>query len=206
MSGISFTFTDEQEQFRSAVAEFAQGKLAPGYRERAGSHAYPMALHAEMAALGILGIGLPEEYGGTGEEDPVALGIACEEIGAADVNLAAAPVTVGLTGAQLAKGGSAAVKDRWLRSMIDGSEFVAFGLTEPEAGSDAASLRSTAIPVPGGWRVSGEKNSVSHLSAAAATLVYARLPGSSRSAGVSAFVVESDSPGVTRGTFTDMGQ
>ena len=70
----------------------------------------------------MLGIGLPEEFGGTGAEDPVLLGIACEEIGAADVNLAAAPVTVGLTGAQLAKGATPAgfvltyigeFQDRW---------------------------------------------------------------------------------------------
>jgi cyclohexanecarboxyl-CoA dehydrogenase len=90
--------------------------------------------------------------------------------------------------------------------MIDGTEVVAFGLTEPEAGSDAASLRATARPVEGGWRVTGEKNSVSHLQAAAATLIYARAPGSTRAAGVSAFLVEADRDGVTVGDFTDMGQ
>jgi alkylation response protein AidB-like acyl-CoA dehydrogenase len=106
----------------------------------------------------------------------VTLGIACEEIGAADVNLAAAPVTIGLTGAQLAKGGSPAVQERWLPAMIDGTELVAFGLTEPEAGSDAASIRATAVPADGGRRVADHRgeNSVSHLHAAAATLVYAR--------------------------------
>jgi cyclohexanecarboxyl-CoA dehydrogenase len=206
MSGISFGFTEEQAQFRESVARFARERIAPGYLKRSSSRTYPMDLHAEMAALGVLGIGLPERFGGTGAEDPVLLGIACEEIGAADVNLAAAPVTIGLTGAQLAKGGSPEVQQRWLPGMIDGSEVVAFGLTEPEAGSDAASMRTTARPVPGGWRITGEKNSVSHLSAAGATLVYARLPGSQRSAGVSAFVVEADRAGVTVGDFTDMGQ
>jgi cyclohexanecarboxyl-CoA dehydrogenase len=122
------------------------------------------------------------------------------------VNLAAAPVTVGLTGAQLAKGGAPDVRKRWLPAMIEGTEFVAFGLTEPEAGSDAASIRTIAVPVEGGWRITGEKNSVSHLHVAAATLVYARQPGSTRSAGVSAFVVETDRPGVSVGSFTDMGQ
>ncbi|MGD0063061.1 MAG: acyl-CoA dehydrogenase family protein [Streptosporangiaceae bacterium] len=206
MAGLSFAFTGDQEQFRKAVARFAERRVAPGYRERSGQHAYPMALHAEMAALGVLGIGLPEEFGGTGREDPIALGIACEEIGAADVNLAAAPVTVGLTGAQLAEGGSQAVRERWLPAMIDGREIVAFGLTEPEAGSDAAALRTTATPAPGGWRLSGEKNSVSHIHVAGATLVYAREPGSERSAGVSAFLVEMDQPGVSVGRFHDMGQ
>ena len=97
MTGISFTFTDEQEQFRQAVARFARERVAPGYRDRSNSSAYPMDLHRELASLGVLGIGLPEKFGGTGDEDPVTLGIACEEVGAADVNLAAAPVVIGLT-------------------------------------------------------------------------------------------------------------
>jgi cyclohexanecarboxyl-CoA dehydrogenase len=76
MTGLSFSFTDDQEQFRQAVAGFARRRLAPGYRERSGKDSYPMDLHAEMAALGVLGIGLPAEFGGTGAEDPIALGIA----------------------------------------------------------------------------------------------------------------------------------
>ena len=206
MDGLSFAFTDEQDQFRQAVARFARERVAPGYRDRSASSAYPMDLHRELASLGVLGIGLPEKFGGTGDEDPVTLGIACEEVGAADVNLAAAPVTVGLTGAQLAIGGTAAVQERWLPGLIDGTEFVAIGLTEPEAGSDAASMRTTATPVPGGWRISGQKNSVSHLHIAGATLVYARQPGTTGSAGVSAFLVEADRDGVSTGSFTDMGQ
>jgi cyclohexanecarboxyl-CoA dehydrogenase len=206
VNGLSFAFTDEQEQFRQAIARFARERVAPGYRDRSNSGVYPMDLHAEMASLGVLGIGLPEKFGGTGAEDPVTLGIACEELGAADVNLAAAPVVIGLTGAQLAKGATPAVQERWLSAMIDGTEVVAFGLTEPEAGSDAASIRTTAVPAAGGWRITGEKNSVSHLHIAGATLVYARQPGSTRSAGVSAFLVETDRPGVSAGAFTDMGQ
>jgi len=206
MSGIGFEFTDEQEQFRHVVARFARERVAPGYMTRASIPQYPMDLHAELGALGVLGIGLPEEYGGTGEEDPVMLGIACEEVGAADVNLATSPIAVGLTGSQLAKGGSPSVQKRWLPTMIDGSEFVAFGLTEPEAGSDAASMRTTATPVEGGWRITGQKNSVSHLEAAGATLLYARAPGTTRSTGVSAFLVETERPGVGVGEFTDMGQ
>jgi cyclohexanecarboxyl-CoA dehydrogenase len=206
MTGLSFAFTDEQKQFRQAIARFARERVAPGYRDRSNSSTYPMDLHRELGSLGVLGIGLPEKFGGTGEEDPVTLGIACEELGAADVNLAAAPVISGLTGAQLALSATAAVQERWLPGLIDGTELVAIGLTEPEAGSDAASLRTTAVPVEGGWRITGEKNSVSHLHVAGATLVYARLPGTARSAGVSAFVVEADRPGVSTGSFTDMGQ
>jgi cyclohexanecarboxyl-CoA dehydrogenase len=206
MAGLSFAFTEEQEQFRQAVARFARERVAPGYRDRSASGTYPMDLHRELASLGALGIGLPEKFGGSGEEDPVTLGIACEEVGAADVNLAAAPVVAGLTGAQLAVGGTASVQERWLPGLIDGTEVVAIGLTEPEAGSDAAAMRTTATPVPGGWRISGQKNSVSHLHVAGATLVYARQPGTAGSAGVSAFLVEAGRDGVSTGSFTDMGQ
>src|ERR1700744_2849230 len=206
MAGLSFTFSDEQEQFRQAVARFARERVAPGYRDRSGSGTYPMELHRELASLGVLGIGLPEKFGGSGEEDPVTLGIACEELGAADVNLAAAPVVAGLTGAQLAVGGTASAQERWLPGLIDGTEVVAIGLTEPEAGSDAAAMRTTATPAPGGWRISGQKNSVSHLHVADATLVYARQPGTAGSAGVSAFLVEAGRDGVSTGIFTDMGQ
>src|SRR6202000_1617150 len=206
MTGLSFAFTDEQEQFRQAVARFARERGAPGYPERCASGTQPTGLHRELASLGVLGIGLPEKFGGSGEEDPVTLGIACEELGAADVNLAAAPVVAGLTGAQLAVGGTASAQERWLPGLIDGTEVVAIGLTEPEAGSDAAAMRTTATPVPGGWRISGQKNSVSHLHVADATLVYARQPGTAGSAGVRAFLVEAGRDGVSTGSFTDMGQ
>src|SRR6201994_2930413 len=131
MTGISFAFTDEQEQFRQAVARFARERVAPGYRDRSSTSTYPLDLHRELAALGVLGIGLPEKFGGSGEEDPVTLGSACEELGAAGLHLAAAPVTVGLTGAQLAKGGSPEVQERWLPAMIDGTGLVALRLTDP---------------------------------------------------------------------------
>src|SRR6201986_3118915 len=206
MTGLSFAFTDEQDQFRQAVARFARERVAPGYRERSAASTYPIDLHRELAALGVLGIGLPEKFGGSGEEDPVTLGIACEELGAADVNLAAAPVAAGLTGAQLAAGGTTAIQERWLPGLIDGTEFVAIGLTEPEGGSAAAALRTPATPVPGGWRISGQKNSVSHLHISGATVVYARQPGTTGSAGGGAFLVEADRDGVSTGSFTDMGQ
>src|SRR6202012_2294454 len=138
MVGLSFAFTDEQDQFRQAVARFARERVAPGYRERSASGTYPTGLHRELASLGVLGIGLPEKFGGSGEGDPVTLGIACEELGAADVNLAAAPVVAGLTGAQLAAGGTAAVQERRRPRLVAGAQVVGREVAQPQAGSDAA--------------------------------------------------------------------
>src|ERR1700754_2108272 len=105
---ISFAFTDEQEAYRAELARYARTRLLPAYRHRAESTEFPWEAHKELAALGVLGIGLPEEYGGAGTDshDPVTLGLVTETLAYGDVNVAAAPVQSGLVAAQLAEGGS----------------------------------------------------------------------------------------------------
>jgi cyclohexanecarboxyl-CoA dehydrogenase len=154
--------------------------------------------------MGVLGIGLPEECGGTGVEDPILLGLAAETLAEGDVNVASAPVQVGLIGSQLARG-SEAVREQYLKPLIKGECTVAIALTEPGSGSDAAALRTIAEPAPGGWRLTGEKTAISWAMNAVAALVYARAPGSSRSAGVSCFVVPLNATGVTRTPTLGMG-
>src|ERR1700730_13076785 len=98
---ISYSFSDEQQQFRDVLDAFARKTLSPGYIERAASTVYPMDVHRRLGDLGVLGIGLPERFGGTGNEDPVMLGLATETLAYGDVNVAAAPVQLGLSAAQL---------------------------------------------------------------------------------------------------------
>ena len=136
---ISFAFTEEQEEFRRGLARFAQDELKPGYRERASRTDFPWDIQRRLGSMGVLGIGLPEEYGGTGFEDPILLGLAAETLAEGDVNVASAPVQVGLIGSQLARG-SEAVRQQYLASLIRGECTVAIALTEPGAGSDAAAL------------------------------------------------------------------
>lgn len=202
---ISFEFDDEQLQFRETLTEFARKRLMPDYHRRAALDDYPWAEHKALAEMGLLGIGLPEEFGGTGRDDFVALGIACEEIGYGDINCAAVPVQTGLIGAQLAVGASRALQEEWLPRLIAGDVLISLALTEPESGSDASALRTVAVPVEDGYRLSGEKTSVSLIRFAEAAIVYARLPGTTGARGVSAFLVESDWPGVSVGRFNDMG-
>ena len=201
---ISFAFSEEQEEFRQALARFAKDVLAPGYRERASETDFPWDIQRQLGAMGVLGIGLPEECGGTGVEDPILLGLAAETLAEGDVNVAAAPVQVGLIGSQLARG-SESVRQQYLLPLIKGECTVAIALTEPGSGSDAAALRTIAEPVPGGWRLRGEKTAITWAMNAAAALVYARAPGSTRSAGVSCFLVPLDAPGVTRTPTLGMG-
>ena len=201
---ISFAFSEEQEEFRRGLARFARDELAPGYRERAGRTDFPWDVQRRLGSLGVLGIGLPEEYGGTGIEDPILLGLAAETLAEGDVNVAAAPVQVGLIGSQLSRG-SEAVRQQYLAPLIRGECTVAIALTEPGSGSDAAALGTIAEPVPGGWRLRGEKTAITWAMNAAAALVYARAPGSTRSAGVSCFVLPLDAPGVSRAPILGMG-
>jgi len=201
---ISFAFTEEQEDFRRGLAQFAHDVLRPGYRERAGKTEFPWDIQRQLGSMGVLGIGLPEEHGGSGVEDPILLGLAAETLAEGDVNVAAGPVQVGLIGSQLARG-SDAVRQQYLAPLIRGECTVAIALTEPGSGSDAAALRTIAEPVPGGWRLRGEKTAISWAMNAAAALVYARAPGSTRSSGVSCFVVALDAAGVTRTPTLGMG-
>lgn len=201
---ISFAFTDEQEEFRSTLHDFARKELAPGYRDRAVKVDFPFDVQKQLGDLGVLGIGLPEEFGGTGEEDPILLGLAAETLAYGDVNVASAPVLLGLVGSQLAKG-SREVQERYLPGLIAGEITAAIALTEPGSGSDAAAMRTVARPVPGGYRLSGEKTAISLACSASVTLVYAREPGSARSQGVNGFAVPMDSEGVTVHHMPGMG-
>jgi cyclohexanecarboxyl-CoA dehydrogenase len=206
-SGLSLAFTDEQQQFQAELTRYAVSKLMPRYRERAASTEFPWDAHKDLAALGVLGIGLPERYGGTGAspEDPITLGLVTETLAYGDVNVAAAPVQSGLVAAQLAEGGSAEVCERYIPDLISGDTVSGIAVTEPGSGSDAAGMRTVAEPVPGGWRLTGEKIAITHAMTAASLLVYARHPGSARARGVSCFLLPMDAEGVSRSHMPGMG-
>jgi cyclohexanecarboxyl-CoA dehydrogenase len=202
---VSFDFTEDQLALRDTVRRFASKTLAPGYNKRSASHEFFWDEYRQMAEMGLLSIGLPTEFGGTGEDDFVSLGIACEEIGYGDVNCASVPVTTGLIAAQLALAGSSEVQQKWIPRLVSGETVVGLGLTEPDAGSDAGALRMVAEPVAGGYQLTGEKNSVSLLAASSAVIVYARIPGQRGMLGISAFLVELNQKGVSTGFYEDMG-
>src|ERR1700736_189856 len=153
---MSFEFTSEQTAFQKTLADFSRKVLLPGYRDRAASTEFPFDVLRQLGELGVLGIGLPEEYGGTGAADRGTLGLATEPLAYGEVNVASAPVQVGLIGSQLMHG-TEEVQQRYLPAMIEGRENVAIALTEPGSGSDAGGLTTRARPVEGGGTLSGEK-------------------------------------------------
>ncbi|WP_448388307.1 acyl-CoA dehydrogenase family protein [Microbacterium aurum] len=201
---LDFRFSEEQEAFVELLQRFTERELIPRYIERSASTDFPFDTLRRLGELGVLGIGLPERYGGIGVDDPVLLGLATETLAAGDVNLASAPIQIGLVAAQLLHG-TEEVQERYLPGLIAGEHNLAIALTEPGSGSDAAALRTTATKVPGGWRLNGEKTAISWAMSATAAVVYARTPGTSRSQGISCFVVPLDLDAVTRRHMLGMG-
>jgi cyclohexanecarboxyl-CoA dehydrogenase len=193
---LSYEFSPEQEQFRELLDRFARTELAPRYRDRAATTEFPWDDYERLGDLGVMGIGLPEEYGGSGIDDPVLLGLATETLAYGDVNLAFAPVFSGLVAHQIAHGATSEICARYLPEIIAGRALVAIALTEPGAGSDAAGLSTVAAPDTDGWRIRGEKTAITAATHATAALVYAREPGTARSRGISCFLVPLDHPGV----------
>src|ERR1700737_2927074 len=102
------------ERRLTELRRFACAELAPRYNERAARSEFCWAAHRQLAELGVLGLGLPEKFGGTGEPDPITLGLATEALAYGDVNVAAAPVQVGLVAAQLAGQARDAVAERYV--------------------------------------------------------------------------------------------
>jgi short/branched chain acyl-CoA dehydrogenase len=154
---MNFEPTDEQELLRRTVCEFARTRVAPVAQELDREARFPYELVAEMAELGLMGIPIPEEYGGAGA-DTVSYAIAIEELTRIDSSVAitvAAHTSLGTMPIYLF--GSEEQKQEWLPRLASGEGLAAFGLTEPDAGSDAGATRTRAEQRDGSWVVNGTK-------------------------------------------------
>src|SRR5438045_4358512 len=154
---MDFDLSSEHQLIRSTVREFAERKVAPVAAELDREHRFPYDLVAELAELGLMGMPVPEEYGGAGA-DTLSYAIAVEELTRIDSSVAitmAAHTSLGTMPILLF--GSEEQKRQWLPDLASGRKLAAFGLTEPGAGSDAAASRTTAELRDGQWVVNGSK-------------------------------------------------
>jgi short/branched chain acyl-CoA dehydrogenase len=154
---MDLDLTHEQELIRDTVRTFARDRVAPAAEELDRDARFPTELVGEMAELGLMGIPIPERYGGAGA-DTLAYAIAIEELTRVDSSVAitvAAHTSLGTMPIFLF--GSDAQKERWLPDLAAGRRLAAFGLTEPDAGSDAGATRTTAELRDGAWVVNGSK-------------------------------------------------
>ncbi|GIU85339.1 MAG: acyl-CoA dehydrogenase [Acidimicrobiales bacterium] len=161
---ISFEFTDEQEQLRRMVADFVRQEVAPFCESWDREHVFPTGTVLKMGELGLFGIPFPPEYGGGGG-DLTSLCIAIEEIARVDQSLAITlEAGVGLGAAPIHRFGTEEQKRRWLPDLCAGRALGAFGLTEPEGGSDAGATRTRAVfdESSGEWVVDGAKSFITN--------------------------------------------
>jgi len=195
----SFELSEEHQDFRSAVSEFAAAELAPHVAAWDAGHRLPLEAVAKMAGFGLFGLSAPEEYGGAG--DFTALCVAVEEIGRVDQSLGITlEAAVGLGINPIARFGSAEQKERWLPDLIAGRTLAAFGLTEPEAGSDASATQTRAVLVDDRWRINGAKQFITNSGTDITSVVTVTARTGSREDGrpeISALLVPSGTQGMT---------
>lgn len=199
MEIMDFALNDEHLQAQKMVRDFAAKEVIPVIGEWDRKQQLNPAFLPRMAELGILGISIPVRYGGQGF-DYITLGLVCEELERADTTLRVImSVHMGLNSLSLLQWGTEEQKQRFLTPQARGEKYAAFCLTEPDAGSDVINMRATARRVGDKYILNGEKIWISLASKAHHFLVVAKTDPDAGHRGMSAFIVTSDMPGVTRG-------
>jgi cyclohexanecarboxyl-CoA dehydrogenase len=198
---LDFSFTEEQNMIRSMVRDFAQKEIAPGYKDRIKAQTIPLELRKKIADIGLLGLSIPEEYGGQ-PRDAVTIGIIMEEL-ARQAEDTALLVFFHLGQPDFIMLASDEVKEEWLPAMARGEKMVVMGFTEADAGSDLGNLKTTARKDGDYYILNGEKNRTSFLFQGAAAIVLAKTDRASRR--ITPFLVPLDLPGITTASIEDMG-
>lgn len=196
---MDFALTEEHRQVQKMVRDWAAKEVIPVIGEWDRKQQMNPAFLPRMAELGILGISIPVRYGGQGF-DYISLGLVCEELERADTHLRVVmSVHHGLNSQALLQWGSEDQKQRFLVPQARGEQYGAFCLTEPGAGSDVANMSATARKVGDTYILNGEKMWISLATKAHNFLVVAKTDPTKGHAGMSAFIVTRDMPGVTTG-------
>ena len=196
---MDFELTDEQQLIREAVREFAETELTPIAAELDRDHRFPHELLPKLAEMNLMGMPYPEKEGGAGA-DYMSYVIAIEELSrvcattsvivSAHSSLATWPIF---------KFGTRAQKDQYLNDMTSGRRLGAFALTEPGAGTDAGAGTATATPYADGYALNGSKMFITNAPYADVYVVFAKTDPDHGTRGISAFIVEKDTPGFSVG-------
>jgi alkylation response protein AidB-like acyl-CoA dehydrogenase len=187
-------FSDEQSMIRDAARDFARERLAPGAAERDRTAELPRDALAEMGKLGFMGMTVAPDWGGAGA-DHVAYALAVEEIAAADGAISTVMSVQNLVAGVVNRFGTNEQKERFLKPLAQGEVIGAFCLTEPQAGSDAAALKTRARRDGNHWVVNGTKQFITSGQSAGTAIVFAITDPAAGKKGMSAFVVPTATPG-----------
>ena len=204
---LNFDLGDEHRLLEQTVRDWGAREVAPRIRELDRTHTFDRTLLPQMAALGLLGLSVPAEYGGSGT-DYIALGLASEELEYVDTSLRVIlSVHVGLNCLTLLAWGTEAQKQRYLVPQAQGLQIASYGLTEPSAGSDARGIQTVAIKKGDRYVLTGEKTWISMADVADNFLVFAWSDLEKKKqrdpSGMSAFIVERGFKGFSSGTLTE---
>ncbi|NGZ10749.1 MAG: acyl-CoA dehydrogenase [Nitrospira sp. LK70] len=200
---MDFELTDEQRLIRETVRRFAEQELAPEAAERDRAGRFTPELINRMAEMGFLGGPIPREYGGSGL-DYISHAIITEEVGRADSSLRTTlSVQVSLVALSLVRWGNEDQRRRYLPKLCTGRMLGCFGLTEPNAGSDPASMETVAVRRGTGWVLNGTKTWISNGTVADLALIFAQTDKAKGHHGIAAFLVEQATPGYATRPITD---
>lgn len=198
------TWTEDEDAFRAEIRRYSERELAPHYQSDDATGTMHPSIRKSMAETGLLGLRIPEEYGGQGA-DAVMVGLAAEEMSRSNINAAYLLLSTTLVAEILVNAADEDQRRAWLPLIADGSVLPTLALTEPAAGSDAASLALRASEGPdGSWVLRGEKTSISLASQSDTAVVFART-GRPGARGISAFYVDLRSEGLDVVRLSDVG-
>jgi butyryl-CoA dehydrogenase len=196
---MDLELTPEQKLLRDTARDLATKEILPRAADIDRAHVFPRAEVARLGELGLLGIMVPEQWGGAGM-DAVGYALALEEISRACASTGVImSVQSSLVCAPLVSSGTDAQRGKWLPDLAAGRKIGCFALSEPEAGSDAAAQRTTAVKKDGGWVLNGTKNFITNAPAADLMLVAANTAPGKGTKGISMFLVPMSAPGVKIG-------
>lgn len=192
---MDFDFSEEQTMIRNLVRDFAEKEITPRARDDDRNERFPWDILEKMAPLGLLGAPLPEQYGGMGI-DHVAYMLMIEELGRASFALRSIVSShISLVQQTIANWGTEEQKQKYLPRTTKGESLCCFATTEPNVGSDVASIETSAVPDGDYWVLNGNKMWISNGGVAGLALVFAQTDREKKHRGLAAFLVEKDFPG-----------
>jgi alkylation response protein AidB-like acyl-CoA dehydrogenase len=199
--GTAFDLTDDQRAIGDVAREVAAREIAPHIAAWDKEHVFPRALYAKLTQAGLMGMLVPERYGGVAA-DYVAYALAIEELAKVDAGTAVTVSVHSMICNAIAKLGSDAQKEQWLERLAAGDVIAGFGLTEPDAGSDAAAIRATARRDGEHWVLNGRKQWCTNGAYSGVVMAMFRTGGAGAK-GISAFLVDSAIAGIVVEKTTD---
>lgn len=192
---MNFEFSEEQVLLRKTVRQFVDNEIIPHIAEWEAKGAFDPIIWERLASLGLMGVCIPEQYGGSGM-DYNSLAIVCEELERGDTAFrTAVSVHTGLNSMTILQWGTEEQKKKYLEPQAKGEKIGAFGLTEPGAGSDVAAMSTVALADGDHYILNGQKTWISLCDAADHFIVFAYTDKAKKHHGISAFIVERSMPG-----------